>query len=98
MITREGGAEDIDMRFGDEPITPTQLQTLSRAVAQLEAVESEGIRGPASSTDGNVAVFDGTGGTAITDSGKALEDILQKIRNRRITLVGLMVKRKHHGA
>lgn len=78
VITREGGAEDIDMRFGDEPITPTQLQTLSRAVAQLEAVESEGIRGPASSTDGNVAVFDGTGGTAITDSGKALEDILQK--------------------
>lgn len=38
-ITRENGAETIDMRFGESPITPTQLQSMQREIAQLKAAE-----------------------------------------------------------
>lgn len=39
-ITRDGGAEDIDLRFGDEPITATQTQSMARQIEQLASVEA----------------------------------------------------------
>jgi hypothetical protein len=39
VITREGGAEHIDLTFGDQPITQTQIQRLRAEIAQLKAVE-----------------------------------------------------------
>jgi microcystin-dependent protein len=44
IISRQNGEESIDLRFGDEPITPTQVQQLSAEVAQLKSVES-GVKG-----------------------------------------------------
>lgn len=39
VITRENGAEHIDLTFGDQPITQTQIQRLRAEIAQLKAVE-----------------------------------------------------------
>ena len=41
-ITREAGLEQIDLAFGDQPITQTQAQQLRAEVAQLKAVEPGG--------------------------------------------------------
>ena len=38
-ITRENGAEHIDLTFGDQPITQSQIQRLRAEIAQLKAVE-----------------------------------------------------------
>jgi microcystin-dependent protein len=38
-ITRENGAEHIDLTFGDQPITQTQIQRLRAEIAQLKSVE-----------------------------------------------------------
>lgn len=39
VITREGGAEHIDLTFGDQPITQTQIQRLRAEIAQLKSVD-----------------------------------------------------------
>ncbi len=39
VITREDGAEHIDLTFGDQPIKQTQIQRLKAEVAMLKAVE-----------------------------------------------------------
>lgn len=41
-ITRENGAETVDLRFGDEPIQQTAVQQLKAEVAQLKTVEPMG--------------------------------------------------------
>lgn len=41
-ITREAGQEQIDLAFGDQPITQTQTQKLRADIAQLKAVEPTG--------------------------------------------------------
>jgi hypothetical protein len=71
-VYQEGAADKLYITFGQKIVTTeSQVESNTARISSLEAkaIPQGDVTGPASSTDGNLAAFDGTSGKALKDSG-----------------------------
>jgi hypothetical protein len=76
MSRGQGGTTAAAWGIGTEVKRGFTAYDMFAILERLVSVDSDGVAGPASSTDGNIPTFDGVGGHIIKDSGVGITEVV----------------------